>query len=107
MDRKSLGLHGVVLTFGALMRPEVVGPAKPAPAEAASPGQSLLGNAGAGGATAFGATDPGPLEAVWAFFGLRNTDSTPPSIPKTAHPRFLIATVPDPDSTVDARAIAR
>src|ERR1035438_4322058 len=94
MERKTLGIAGVVLALGALVRPGASGGEKHAPPAAANRGSLRVSDA------ACNAANEGPWKVLDYFFTLKEppSASNPFGVPATV-PRFLIASVPDPNST--------
>ena len=94
MDRKTLGIAGVVLALGALVRPGASVGEKHASPAAVDRGRLWISDA------ACNAADDGPWKALDHFFTLKKQPSGKNhfGVPATA-PHFLIASVPDPVST--------
>lgn len=114
MDRKSLGIVGVLLALSTASR--TLNPASPHPtqesaAQVAQSNAGLLGQAAAAGTAACPQSDDGPWNAACNYFALAMPEGWKTAnfatlkarrwscVPHDAKIEFLIATVPDPQTT--------
>jgi hypothetical protein len=94
LGRKTLGFAGLLLAFGALVRP---GPSvnNQENALVATHGGSIVPTA----TLACGADDDGPWKGIEGLFGVKSQDKPYPWSEVPAGSEFLIASVPDPATT--------